>query len=256
MNKTKRTVVITGAAQGIGRAIAEKFCREGFQAVLLDMNPGTFSSWVDEANADILTLKCNITDKEELADARDQALARFGAIDVLVNNAGIGKGYARIEDVPLEDWIQVMHVNLTGTFLCTQVFGKCMLDRGGSIVNIGSQAGIVPSAFRGAYSASKAGVVMLTQQLAVEWGSRKVRTNVVLPGIIKTEMSMKDENPKRDQALAEMIPSGRPGLPEDIANVVYFLASPDAGYINGESICVDGGFTKTVIQQFARANQK
>ena len=253
--ENKKVIVITGAAQGIGRAIAERCRKGGFNLVLLDRNLDGFAEYIDANDPDVLIQECDITDKAQVETARDKAIERFGAVDALVNNAGIGLGYAKLEDVSLEDWNKVLNVNLNGTLLCCQIFGKCMFDRGGSITNISSQAGMVPSAFRGAYSPSKAAVIMLTQQIALEWGPRKVRANAVLPGIIKTAMSMKPGVFYDEQARADIIPSSRVGLPEDIANVVYFLSTDDSSYINGESILVDGGFTKTSTQQLARINK-
>jgi NAD(P)-dependent dehydrogenase (short-subunit alcohol dehydrogenase family) len=179
MSKEAQVVVITGAAQGIGRAIAARFHEGGAKLALLDIRPDLFRGWATEWGPEILLINCNITRKAEVEAARDQVLARWGRIDVLVNNAGILPPRAPLESVKEEDWRQVIDVLLTGTFLCTQAFGAPMLDRGGAIVNISSIAGLFPSPTRGAYSASKAAVVLLTQQTALEWGPRKVRANAV-----------------------------------------------------------------------------
>ncbi|NLL18313.1 MAG: SDR family oxidoreductase [Clostridia bacterium] len=252
MNNGSQVVVITGAAQGIGRSIATRFHRSSAKLALLDMDIKPFQEWIKELGRDVLLVKCNVTNRLEVEAARDQILAHFGRIDVLINNAGIGKSPHHLEEVKEEDWRQVLDVNLTGVFLCTQVFGTSMLDRGGAIVNISSMSGLIPSPLRGAYSASKAGVLMLTAQTALAWGRRKVRANAVCPGIIETTMATRNyKGPGSRQARIDLVPSGRLGTPEDVANVVFFLASPESEYINGEFIRVDGGFTLTTMLQYS-----
>lgn len=246
MTQNAQVVVITGAAQGIGLGIATRFKESGAKLALLDIRVDPLREWAKELGSDILLIECNITSKAEVVAARDQVLAHFGRIDVLVNNAGIFGPSAPLEQVEEAVWRQVLEVNLTGAFLCTQAFGSTMLDRGGAIVNLSSIAGVVPTPYHGAYSPSKAGIMMLTQQTALEWGPRKVRANAVCPGLIETKMTAQFYDvPGVREARAALVPSGRVGLPEDIAKVVFFLASPDSEYMNGEFLRVDGGFTLT-----------
>jgi len=253
MDNNSQVVVITGAAQGIGKGIAQRFSESGAKLALLDVRLQPFEDWVGGLKTEFLTIKCDISSKEDVLHAREQVLSRFGCIDILVNNAGIGSAPCAFEDIKEEDWRQTIDVNLTGTFFCTQVFGKSMLDRGGAIINISSQSGLIPSPNKGAYSVSKTGVIMLTQQTALSWGGRKVRANAVCPGIIETEMSTRNyTTPNAKEARMGLIPLGRIGTTEDIANVVFFLASPESEYINGEAIRIDGGFSLTTIMQLSR----
>lgn len=246
MSGNAQVVVITGASRGIGFGIASRFKEGGAKLALLATCVDPLREWAKDLGSDILLIECNITSKAEVVAARDQVLAHFGRIDVLVNNAGIFGPSAPLEQVEEATWRQVLDVNLTGAFFCTQAFGSEMLDRGGVIINVSSIAGVVPTPFRGAYSPSKAGIMMLTQQTALEWGPRKVRANAVCPGLIETKMTAQFYDvPGVREARAALVPSGRVGLPEDIAKVVYFLASPDSEYMNGEFLRVDGGFTIT-----------
>lgn len=256
MLRNHSVAVITGAAQGIGRAIAERFVKEEFDLVLLDCNPDAFNSWIKEASNNILALPCDVTKRNEVESARDAALSRFGKIDVLINNAGIGKPYTKFEDITDEAWSHVIDVNLNGVFLCTQIIGSTMLDKGGSIINISSMSGVNPSVGRGAYGVTKAGINLLTKQLAVEWGPRKIRVNAICPGLIKTDLAVAGSGKTYDEkARSEIIPSRRVGLPIDVANVAYFLASEEASYINGESLHVAGGFNHTCLMQMTRIAQ-
>ncbi|AET66883.1 dehydrogenase of unknown specificity, short-chain alcohol dehydrogenase like protein [Desulfosporosinus orientis DSM 765] len=246
MSENGQVVVITGASRGIGFGIAKRFKEGGAKLALLATCVDPLREWSKDMRSDILLIECNITRKKEVFAARDQVLAHFGKIDVLVNNAGIFGPSVPVEQVEEDIWRQVLDVNLTGAFFCTQAFGSEMLDHGGSIINVSSIAGVVPTPFRGAYSSSKAGIMMLTQQTALEWGPRKVRTNAVCPGLIETDMTAQFYNvPGVREDREALVPMGRIGLPEDIAKVVCFLASPDAEYMNGEFLRVDGGFTIT-----------
>jgi len=246
MTNHEQVVVITGAARGVGRGIVQRFRESGAKMVLLDMDIEPLKELAEGSGKNVLVIQCDITRKAEVLAARDQALAHFGRFDVLVNNAGILKPLASLEDVQEADWRVLLDVNLTGAFFCTQAFGVPMLDRGGSIVNIASIAAVVPSPRRGAYSASKAGIMILTQQIALEWGPRKVRANAICPGFIETEMTAAAYAvPGVREGRAALVPWGRTGQPGDIAKVVFFLASPESEYMNGEFLRVDGGFTLT-----------
>jgi len=235
--------VVTGAARGIGRGIARRFRRAGMKLAVLDIDPALHREWPEDRDGGVLAVRCDITREDEVRDARDRILGRYGRIDVLVNNAGILPPLAPLEKVGEGHWRSVLDVNLTGAFLCTKVIGEAMLDRGGSIINIASQAGLVPSPGRGAYSVSKAGLIMLTRLTAVEWGPRKVRANAICPGYLETEMTAElYRDPEAKRRREGTIPLRRLGTEDDIAETALFLASPQSCYLNGESLRVDGGF--------------
>lgn len=247
MSNSGQVVVVTGAARGMGRVIATRFHEAGAKLALLDLRTEEMDEWTRGMNPDdVLTIGCDITRKQEVDAARDRVLEKFGRVDVLVNNAGIWLPGTPFEEVTVEAWNKILDVNLTGAFFCAQAFGTPMLDKGGAIVNIASIAGILPARL-GSYSASKAGLIILTQQLAMEWGPRKVRVNAVCPGLVETPMSAELYiNPEHRRMREQAVPLKRIGTPEDIAKAVCFLASPEADYINGEFVRVDGGFTLTV----------
>jgi NAD(P)-dependent dehydrogenase (short-subunit alcohol dehydrogenase family) len=189
-----------------------------------------------------------------VAAAARTALAALGPAEILVNNAGMIRP-GSLADLSLADWIAVLGVNLTGFFLCACEFGAQMREAGrGSIVNMASIASTFATPFTGAYSVSKAGVAMLSRQLAVEWGPEGVRSNAVCPGMILTELSQTMyERPGVLEARSAAIPSRRIGLPDDIAEAVLFLASDRSSYLNGAEIAVDGGFTRNLLSLVPRA---
>lgn len=247
--------VVTGAGGGIGRAVAGGFARAGVAGIaLIDRD--------DEAARDtgamldvrrVLPLTCDVADPAAVARAAERVAAELGAVDVLVNNAGVLRPGA-LATLPPAEWNALIGVNLTGYFLCAQAFGRMMLERRrGAIVHVASIAGSHAQGFSGAYSVSKAGVVMLSRQLALEWGESGIRSNVVSPGLVRTPMS---EAFYRVPAVAEqrarMVPLKRVAAPEDIAEVVLFLASPRSGYVTGQEILVDGGFGRTLMDLVPR----
>ena len=240
-----KVVVITGANGGIGTAIADYFHRKGAKLALLDLKFANNK----ESFSESLCIECDVTDIKNVAMAKDIIVDVYGKIDVLVNCAGILPPVTPLEEIDAHDWKKTIDINLNGTFYCTQVFGKVMLKNdGGSIVNIASMAGLTPSPKREAYSVSKAAVLMLTKQTAIEWGSRKIRANAVCPGYIETPLishMYKDEKIRKKRE--RLIPMGRLGRPEEVARVVYFLASPESEYINGEFIKIDGAYTLTTL---------
>lgn len=238
-----RVAVVTGAGRGIGAAIADRLERDGFRVVRLDVI-------APEASASRAphVIACDISDPGAV-DAVAQHVAReYGAVSVLVNNAGAWS-FGALEDVTPEDFARTLAINVSGTFHCTRAFGRSMLaNGGGSIVNIVSIAAQAANPKVGAYSASKAGVVALTQQTALEWGPRGVRANAVGPGFVPTPGTgtVYDDQAVRD-VRAAAVPLRRLGEPDDVANVVSFLASDQAGYVNGQVIYVDGGFSEALM---------
>lgn len=226
--------VVTGAAQGIGAAIADRLRADGIDVVGIDRRPDPDGRWHG----------CDITDADAL-----RALAReIGPVDVLVNNAGIWR-FSPLETTTLDDARAVLEVNVIGTMLCAQIFGASMLERGsGSIVNIVSTNATQVSPGVGIYPASKAAVLALTRRIALEWGPRGVRANAVGPGLVPTEGTGNVyDDPAVRAARSAAIPLRRLARPEDIADAVAFFASPQSAYINGQVVYVDGGLTQGVM---------
>ena len=242
MESSGRVVVITGAARGIGRAIAERFLANGDKVAILDVLYDVAMEWAGKRD-DVLVVNCNITSKESVRQAKEQVLERFGRVDVLVNNAGVVGKPSLLENIAEEDWKRAFDINVNGMFFCTQVFGVEMFAEGGAIVNMSSTSGLEPGKNTGAYSSTKAAVIMLTKQTAVQWGEHGVRANSVSPGLLYTDINKAFyEKPGVRESRLGAIPLGELGDVSDIANAVFFLASPEARYINGANLVVDGGF--------------
>jgi NAD(P)-dependent dehydrogenase (short-subunit alcohol dehydrogenase family) len=238
-----RTAVVTGAAQGIGRRVAEALAAEGYRLVLADLRePDDTLDAVRGLGAEAVAVTGDVSSEADVAALADAA----GAADVLVNNAGVSLLRPAEETTP-DDWRRVIDINLTGPFLLCRAFGAGMLARGGgSIVNIASIAGLRAVADRAAYNASKHGLIGLTRTLAAEWGGRGVRVNAVCPGWVKTEMDAADQagGGYTDDDIVGQVPMGRFAAPGDIAAAVAFLADPArSGFVNGVSLPVDGGWT-------------
>jgi NAD(P)-dependent dehydrogenase (short-subunit alcohol dehydrogenase family) len=251
-----RVCVVTGAGSGIGSAIAEGFARAGAKVALLDRDRAANerAAAVLHAKAGhVLPLECDVSDPGSVVAAAAEILRSIGPCDVLVNNAGFLKP-GPLASLPLSEWNTMLAVNLTGYFICAQVFGRQMFDRrSGSIVHVASIAARQPQGFSGAYSVGKAGIVMLSRQLALEWGPHGVRSNVVSPGLIRTPLSEKFyEQQDIAERRAAIVPTRRIGVPRDIADVVLFLACDRASYVNGDEITVDGGFSLALMGQIPR----
>ncbi|WP_051954032.1 SDR family NAD(P)-dependent oxidoreductase [Xenophilus azovorans] len=245
-----RVAVVTGAAGGIGTAIAQRLAALGAAVALLDL---------PRAAAELEYLRrslptrglagvCDIADPDSVAAAAERVHAQLGGCDILVNNAGVLGRHAALDGMDLADWDRLMAVNLRGPFLCTRAFGALMLARGrGSIVNIGSIAAGKPNASP-AYSVSKAGVLALTRHTAVEWGPRGIRANAVSPGFIRTPLSaVHYASDEMLQWRTGLVPVRRLGTTGDIADAVAYLASDAAGFVNGQDLVVDGGFLETPL---------
>lgn len=246
-----RVCVVTGAARGIGAAIALAFARGGGQVVLLDMEAQACEavrSEIEALGGRALALSADVSDPASVRAASEKSRETFGLADVLVNNAGIVAAAAALE-VGLSDWNRVLAVNVTGPLICAQAFGLQMLSKGkGAMVHIASLSGHFPQPFSGAYSVSKSGVAMLSEVLAYELAPRGIRSNAVSPGSIRTPLS---EGLFRDPEIVakrqSMIPTRRFGAPDDIAEAVLFLASDRASYINGQNLIVDGGYSRALM---------
>jgi 3-oxoacyl-[acyl-carrier protein] reductase len=239
-----KTAIITGASRGIGKGIAEVFAKNGANVAF------TYSSSVEAANElekelTALGVKAkgyksnaaSFTESQELADA---VVAEFGSIDVLINNAGITKDNLLMR-ISEEDFDSVIEVNLKSVFNMTKAVQRTMLkQRKGSIINMSSVVGVKGNAGQTNYAASKAGIIGFSKSVALELGSRNIRSNVIAPGFIETEMTAKLDE-KTVQGWRDSIPLKRGGSPEDVANVCVFLASDMSAYVTGQTLNVDGG---------------
>ena len=245
-----RVAVITGGAQGIGKAVAERIGKAGGVSILVDVNPTVLMATVDDMKSRGIKAHGFVGDVSKSADVSrmiEEIIVRESRIDFLVNNAGVS--YKRegkkipIVEIPEEQWDHVFGVNLKGAFLCSQAAARHMIrQRFGRIVNMGSMAGkLGNSGPAGAhYSASKAGLICLTKSLALELAPYGIRANAVAPGIIQTEM-MAASSPEVNRTLLERIPLSRFGAPAEVAEAVYFLLSEASSYITGEILDINGG---------------
>lgn len=239
-----RVALVTGAARGIGLAVARRFLREGWKVGLLDIDAPELAkatAALDEPDR-TLALECDVAIGAQVDAAVAELAARFGRIDALVNNAGVAVFKPMLEHTAAE-WERVIAVNLTGPFLCTQACAPVMLRQGGgSVVNIASISGLRASMLRVAYGTSKAGVIHLTKQQAAELGNLGIRVNAIAPGPVDTAMAKKVHTPDIRADYHDAIPLNRYGSEDEIANGVWFLCSDEASYVNGQTLAVDGGF--------------
>ena len=251
-----RVCVVTGAGGGIGRATALSLARAGAAIVLLDRDRNTMEESFAEVKAigvPAMAIACDVSDPASVAEAASKSFSAVGPCDVLVNNAGLLRPGA-LETLSADDWQITMGVNLNGCLFCAQSFGRQMLERRrGAIIHIASIAGSHAQGRSGAYSVSKAGVVMLSRQLASEWGPDGIRSNVVSPGMVITPMSQAFyDTPGVTERRAAVTPARRIGMPQDIAEAVLFLASDRSAYVTGDEITVDGGFVRTLMNLVPR----
>lgn len=248
-NLTGKTAFITGGSRGLGAEIAEGLAEAGARLFLLARREQWLKPTVEafrERGVACAGTTCDVSNPDDVEQAVAQAVKEFGSIDILVNNAGVTWG-APPEEMPFEKWKQVLDINLTGTWLCSQAVGRRMLAQGGGvIVNIASIAGLAGSvgvemSIPG-YAASKAGVLGLTRELAAQWGRKGIRVNAIAPGFFPSRMTEKLLD--RMQAQYEAgVPLGRVGRPGELKGVAVFLASEASSYITGQTIVVDGGAT-------------
>lgn len=238
-----KVALVTGAARGIGQATALKLAERGADIALCDLK----KEWIAETEEKVRALgrraesfAMNVAAQADVTRAVGEVDSAFGRIDILVNNAGITKDGLMMR-MSEEDWDNVLDINLKGTFLCTKAVSRIMMkQRSGSIVNVASIIGLIGNAGQCNYSASKAGVIALTKSVAKELAPRGVRANAVAPGFISTKMT--DDLPEEVQKkMLDNIPLKRFGTPDDVANVIAFLAGDEAAYVSGQVVPVCGG---------------
>jgi NAD(P)-dependent dehydrogenase (short-subunit alcohol dehydrogenase family) len=239
-----KVAIVTGGGSGIGRQMAHGLADAGAELVLCARKVERCEEAAREMATRALALSCNVSDPDSVNAMVTRAVHEFGHVDILVNNAGTVWGAAP-EDIPLEGWQKVVNVNLTGVFLCAQAVGRAMIERGegGKIVNIASVAGLhgAPAEVVNTlpYHATKGGVIALTRDLAWKWARHGINVNAIAPGWFPSDMAnfVIDSNPE----LAQRIPLGRFGGPEDLKGVVVFLSSRASDYVTGHTLVVDGG---------------
>jgi NAD(P)-dependent dehydrogenase (short-subunit alcohol dehydrogenase family) len=255
---SNKVAIITGGARGIGRGIAMKFAEEGCSPVIVDVLAAEGRKTAEELSKkerNAVFIKCDITDRSQVKEMVDQVIGKFGKVDILINNAGITGLPKSVTDINEEEWDRVLSINLKGMFLCCKTVVPHMKEKGyGKIVNISSLSAIYPVAPMVHYSASKAGVLGLTLDLALELAPFNICVNVILPGAIPSDMwnMLIPPGVNREEFLAEiekavMPPMQRLGTPEDIAGVALFLASDLSRYVTGDRIIVGGGTPLTQL---------
>lgn len=245
-----KVAVVTGGAQGLGLAMGQALANAGANLVIMDINLEKAEVEAEKTKAeygvDTLALQADVRIPNEVQDVVDKVVGHFGKLDIFVNNAGICKNI-KAEDMTLEEWQEVIDINLTGVFIGCQVAGRQMIKQGGgSIINIASMSGSIVNVPQPqcSYNASKAGVMHLTKSLASEWAMHNIRVNSISPGYMETAMTAKTL--KTDQARdywLYMTPMHRPGQPHELGGAVVYLASDASSFMTGADLIIDGGYT-------------
>ncbi len=247
-NLTGKTAIVTGGRRGIGRAIALAFASAGADIVIADVADdarlAATAAEIKQTGRECLSFKVDIALKPDVEKMVKQTVEHFKKIDILVNGAGVWIPGQNLIETPEENWDKVIDTNLKGSWFCCRAAGRVMVEQsGGNIINLSSQVGLNPGTGAGAYSISKAGIIMMTRQLALELAEKNIRVNAIAPGIVKTDFNIGLWKNKEGAAqMGRMVPLGRLAEPEDIARAALFLASDASSYITGTVIPVDGGW--------------
>ncbi|MGJ6674691.1 SDR family oxidoreductase [Listeria monocytogenes] len=242
-NITDKVAVVTGAASGIGKVMAELFSEKGAYVVLLDIKEDVKDVAAKINPSRTLALQVDITKKENIEKVVAEIKKVYPKIDILANSAGVAL-LEKAEDLPEEYWDKTMELNLKGSFLMAQIIGREMIATGGGkIVNMASQASVIALDKHVAYCASKAAIVSMTQVLAMEWAPYNINVNAISPTVILTELGKKAWAGQVGEDMKKLIPAGRFGYPEEVAACALFLVSDAASLITGENLIIDGGYT-------------
>ncbi|EAC8350849.1 D-threitol dehydrogenase [Listeria monocytogenes] len=242
-NITDKVAVVTGAASGIGKAMAELFSEKGAYVVLLDIKEDVKDVAAKINPSRTLALQVDITKKENIEKVVAEIKKVYPKIDILANSAGVAL-LEKAEDLPEEYWDKTMELNLKGSFLMAQIIGREMIATGGGkIVNMASQASVIALDKHVAYCASKAAIVSMTQVLAMEWAPYNINVNAISPTVILTELGKKAWAGQVGEDMKKLIPAGRFGYPEEVSACALFLVSDAASLITGENLIIDGGYT-------------
>lgn len=246
MRLGNKTAIITGGASGIGRAAALRFAREGAQVVIGDINVDggrATAELIEQHGGRAIFTELNVSDSKQVKELISVTVETFGKLDILFNNAGIGNPNVKSVDLDEEDWDQIIDINLKGVFLgIKHAVPEMMKAGGGAIINTSSLLGIKGQKYLAAYNASKAGVILLTKNAALEYGKNHIRVNAIAPGVIDTQIIEGWKNDERKWPIISRANAlGRIGTPEEVANAVLFLASDEASFITGATLSVDGG---------------
>ena len=238
----EKVAVITGGASGIGLATAKKLLSEGAKVVLVDWNEDV-SDIAKTLNNDAVGIRCDVSSDTDVQKCVNEVIEKFGHIDFLVANAGIGGGPNKAHEVSVDEWNKVIGVNQTGVFLMNKyVISEMLKNDGGAIVNTSSMYGLVGTTMSFAYSASKGAINQMTRSLALTYARDNIRVNAVAPGYVDTPILAEVPKEAKD-AMANQLPVGRLGKDTEIANLICYLLSDDASFITGAIVPIDGGFT-------------
>lgn len=238
-------VLVTGGADGIGWAVAQRFAEADFAVVIADIQPDQATARANELGAGHFAIGCDVASENDVKSTLAGIRERFGRLDVLVNNAGIGAPHIPTLDQQVDDFDRVLRIHLNGTFLMSRETARMMIPAGGgAIVNVSSIAGVTGLPQRNAYGAAKAGIASMTKSMACEWAKDGIRVNAVAPGFTSTKLVRKLESQGSIDMprLRSRIPLGRLAEPTEIAETIFFLASPAASYVTGAIFSVDGGW--------------
>lgn len=246
-----KVAIVTGGAMGLGKAMATALAQAGANIVIADINEAVADNTAKEIseteNVEAIALKVDVTNPDAVNQMVEEVTKQFNKIDILVNNAGMTIN-AKAEEMSFEDWNKVINLNLNGIFLVAQSVGRVMIKQGyGSIINTSSMSGLIANKPQEqcSYNASKAGVIMLTKSLAMEWSKYNVKVNTIAPGYMKTELTKPffDQGGAMIEDWMGFTPMGRPGTPNELGGIVVYLASDASSFAQGSIFTIDGGYT-------------
>ena len=242
---SNKKAIVTGAAAGLGKAMAEALHESGVEVAIIDIAPqaAEVAAQMGKTGPKVHAIRADLSKREELKRSFDEAMGKLGSIDILINDAGAMKRH-KCEEFPIEDWDLVLEVNLTAVFQMCQLAGRLMLKQGhGKIINVASMLSFSGGLTVPAYAASKGGVAQLTKALANEWAGRGVNVNAIAPGFMATNLTVAlVGNPAREPDILARVPVGRWGTPADLKGTIIYLAAPASDFIHGIVLPIDGGY--------------